>query len=481
MSRQENTRSTPAVDDLINAIIETSHDGFIGMDAQGLITHWNAQAESIFGWNRSEAIGQKLGDLIVPPDQREAHDRGLEHFLKTGEGSVLNRRVNLTAQRRSGEQFPVEMTISAYTEHNQPFFFAFLHDAQKRHETESTLLQLTRTDPLTSLPNRRFLYERLEETMKRVHRTKRPMAVMFMDIDHFKSVNDRLGHDIGDLVLKEFGSRLRYTVREVDFVARLGGDEFMVIAEEQTDEDSATAIARKIVDSIAPDFTIKNHSIPITTSIGIALYEGQEMAPDELIRQADQAMYKAKRSGRNTFRFTHEEKSTAAPNSESSPLSNLLVLPKANEKQTSFIQESLQAVRKHLGMDVAFVSRFTEGKRKFIFVDAEAENPPIAPGGADLLEDSYCQRVIDGRLPEIIPDAFLNDEALSLPATKLLPVRAHLSVPIVLKNGETYGTYCCFSYHADQSLNERDRNMMRMFADLVATVVEDDPTPKRSN
>ena len=131
MSRQENTRITPVAGGLINAIIETSHDGFIGMDAKGLITHWNAQAESIFGWNRSEAIGQKLGDLIVPPDQREAHDRGLAHYLATGEGNVLNRRVNLTAQRRSGEQFPVEMTISAYTEHNQPFFFAFLHDAQE--------------------------------------------------------------------------------------------------------------------------------------------------------------------------------------------------------------------------------------------------------------------------------------------------------------------------------------------------------------
>jgi len=481
MSRQENNRNTSAVDDLINAIIETSHDGFIGMDAKGLITHWNAQAESIFGWTRSEAIGQKLGDLIVPPDQRDAHDRGLAHYLATGEGNVLNRRVNLMAQRRSGEQFPVEMTLSAYTEHNQPFFFAFLHDAQERHETESVLLELTRTDPLTSLPNRRFLYERLEETMTRVRRTKRPMAVMFMDIDHFKSVNDRLGHDIGDLVLVEFGSRLRRTVREVDFVARLGGDEFMVILEEQAGQDSVSIIARKIIDSMGPNFTIKNHSIPITTSIGVALYEGQEMALDELIRQADQAMYQAKRSGRNTFRFIHEEQKIAVvPDAESSLLSNLLVPPKAKQKQTSFIQESLQAVRKHLGMDVAFISRFTEGKRKFVFVGAEAENPPIAPGGADLLEDSYCQRVIDGRLPEIIPDAFLNDEALSLPATKLLPVRAHLSVPIVLKNGEIYGTYCCFGYHADQSLNDRDRNMMRMFADLVATMVEDEPTLKRS-
>ncbi|WP_075795232.1 sensor domain-containing protein [Massilia putida] len=476
MMSKTNRQAASANGGLIDVIIETSHDAFIGMDAHGCITHWNAQAEAIFGWKRTEAVGHKLGDLIVPPHLRAAHSEGMERYLATGAEKVLNRRVTLQAQRRSGDLFSVEMTISVYTANAQPSFFAFLHDAQERYATESALLELARTDALTSLPNRRFLYERLQETMNRVQRTKRPVAVMFMDIDHFKSVNDSLGHDIGDLVLQEFGARLKRAVRQVDFVARLGGDEFMVIAEEQAGQDSAGVIARKIIDSMATDFAVNDcDRLHITTSIGIALYEGQALGVDDLIRQADQAMYQAKRSGRNTFRFVHDNRhDSAAQKVIRAPLSNFLVKPQVNRKNPDFIQESLRAIRTHLNMDVAFVSRFTDGKREFLFVDAEAENPPIAPGGADRLEESYCQRVVDGRLPEIMPDAFLNDEALSLPATRLLPVRAHLSVPIVLKSGKIYGTYCCFSYSADQSLNERDRNMMRIFADLIGTMVEEE-------
>lgn len=458
---------------LINAIVETSHDGFVGMDALGFITQWNAQAEAIFGWKRVDAIGRKLGDLIVPPDLRAAHSDGLTRYLATGVGNVLNRRVTLQAQRRSGELFPVEMTVSAYVESGQHIFFAFLHDAQERYATENALSKLARTDTLTGLPNRRLLHEKLQETMHRVQRTKRPVAVMFMDVDHFKSINDSLGHDIGDDVLREFGARLKRATRQVDFVARLGGDEFMVIAEEQVSHDSATGLARKITESVSADFEIKGHRLNVTTSIGIVLYEGLILELDALIRQADQAMYQAKRSGRNTYRFFHSGKDGAtAQGSSVEPLSNFLMKSQVQRKTPDFIQESLRAIRTHLDMDVAFVSRFTEGKREFLFVDADAKNPPIMPGGEDPLEDSYCQRVIDGRLPEIIPDAFLNDEALRLPATKLLPVRAHLSVPIKLKSGAIYGTYCCFSYKANQSLNERDRNMMRIFADLVAIQVE---------
>ncbi len=472
---EKDWQNTAAMNGLIDAIIETSHDAFIGMDAEGCVTHWNARAEAIFDWKRAEAVGHKLSDLIVPPELREAHCQGMARYLATGVGDVLNRRVSMQAQRRSGKLFSVEMTISVYTVGTQSSFFAFLHDTQERYATESALQELARTDTLTSLPNRRFFYERLQETMNRVQRTKRPVAIMFMDVDHFKSVNDSLGHDIGDLVLKEFGTRLKRAVRQVDFVARLGGDEFMVIAEEQAGEDSAAVIAQKIIDNMAADFAINDQrSLRVTTSIGIALYTGQALNADDLIRQADQAMYQAKRSGRNTYRFVQESGGGAAvQHSAKTLLSDFVVKPQADKKNPGFIQESLRALRTHLNMDIAFISRFTEGKREFLFVDADSDNPPIVPGGADLLEDSYCQRVIDGRLPEIIPDALLNDEALSLPATRLLPVRAHLSVPIVLKSGKIYGTYCCFSYSADQSLNERDRSMMRIFADMIGTLIEE--------
>ena len=129
---------------------------------------------------------------------------------------------------------------------------------------------------------------------------------------------------------------------------------------------------------------------------------------------------------------------------------------------------ALRAIRTHLGMDVAFVSEFTEGQRIFRHVDASADDSPVREGEGHPLEESYCQRVVDGRLPELITDACALPAALELPITTALPLGAHLSVPIRLKDGRVYGTFCCFSYTPDHSLNERDIAMMRVFADLTA-------------
>lgn len=472
------TYSDPTV---VDAIIETSHDAFIGMGADGMVTHWNRQSEQMFGWSRLEALGQRLADLIVPVPARETHANGLSRYLATGAAKVINRRVQMQAIRRSGEVFPVEMTISVWGTAPNQSFFAFLHDASAREKTESGLLALARTDSLTDLPNRRHVYERLGETIASVDRTLRPMAVMFMDIDHFKSINDTLGHDVGDTVLQQFAARLRASVRQVDFVARLGGDEFMVIAQELASEADTMTVAQKIIDSMTQPFAVNGKGLQITTSIGVATYAGSRLSADELVRRADQAMYQAKRSGRNTFRIAHEKTMPVAR--AASPISPVAMAKflggaAANEENVdAYLQNALHSIRTHLGMDVAFISEFKNGRRVFRFIDSKDPNPPIAVGGSDPLEDSFCQRVVDGRLPELMPDAFLNQHAMSLPVTQALPVRAHLSVPIRLKSGEIYGTYCCFSSKADQSMNERDLAMIRIFAELIARQLERDITP----
>ena len=135
---------------------------------------------------------------------------------------------------------------------------------------------------------------------------------------------------------------------------------------------------------------------------------------------------------------------------------------------------ALRAIRAHLGMDVAFISEFTGGERVFRHVDTAVPDCPVIVGGADPLEESYCQRVVDGRLPEVIPDASAEPAAAELPVTAALPVGAHLSVPINLSDGRVYGTLCCFSAAPDHSLNERDVAMMRVFADLVAAQIDHD-------
>jgi EAL domain-containing protein (putative c-di-GMP-specific phosphodiesterase class I) len=136
------------------------------------------------------------------------------------------------------------------------------------------------------------------------------------------------------------------------------------------------------------------------------------------------------------------------------------------------VAQALRSVRELLGMRVAFVSEFSEGQRVFRYIDSEPGYAPIAVGGSDPLEESYCQRVVDGRLPELIPDACELPEALTLAATRALPVGAHLSVPIRFSDGRLFGTFCCFSSHAEPSLNERDLGTMRLFAGLVGGILE---------
>jgi EAL domain-containing protein (putative c-di-GMP-specific phosphodiesterase class I) len=155
-------------------------------------------------------------------------------------------------------------------------------------------------------------------------------------------------------------------------------------------------------------------------------------------------------------------------------LSELLlegVTSESKPYQDSLLQ-MLAAIRRHLKMDVAFISEFSDGKRVFRQVDPQTADNPVQPGAGDPLEASFCQRVVDGRLPELIPDARLNPVAAALPPTHALPVGAHLSVPIRMQDGSVYGTFCCFSRAADNSLDERDLNMMRVFADVAGELIE---------
>lgn len=136
------------------------------------------------------------------------------------------------------------------------------------------------------------------------------------------------------------------------------------------------------------------------------------------------------------------------------------------------LPDLLSAIRRHLGMDVAFISEFTGGKRIFRHVDPPGPDNPIQPDTGDPLEETYCQRIVDGRLPQLITDAAKNPEAASLPVTHALPVGAHLGVPVRLADGTLYGTFCCFGYRADPTLRERDLGMLHVFADVAGKLID---------
>ena len=281
-------------------IIEGSHDPFIAMDAQGLVTDWNDEAVNTFGWSRSEAIGQRLDSLIIPTRFQAAHRDGMARFLATGATTVLDKRIELTGMRRGGEEFPVEMTIRHMEHAGTMEFCAFLRDITERRLAEQRLQFMAQNDALTGLPNRALLQDRLVQAIKRAARKKTLLAVMFLDVDYFKRINDSCGHAAGDEVLKEFAQRLLSSVRATDTVARLGGDEFIVLMEELSDVSDAQRISSKIHERVALPFVIENnHYLAVTTSIGIATCASGDSSADALLKAADDALYRAKKAGRN--------------------------------------------------------------------------------------------------------------------------------------------------------------------------------------
>jgi diguanylate cyclase (GGDEF)-like protein len=177
--------------------------------------------------------------------------------------------------------------------------YALAHDTTRMKEVEEKLIQLTRVDSLTGIANRRMFVEALHLAIERARRSGAPMALAYLDIDHFKAINDTHGHALGDDALKEFAPRLSVDVRATDTVARLSGDEFVIIFEDLNSEQEVTAAAAKIIDAVRAPFAAGDVRLAVTASVGIALFRGQGQSHEELLANADSALYTAKRNGRD--------------------------------------------------------------------------------------------------------------------------------------------------------------------------------------
>ena len=189
--------------------------------------------------------------------------------------------------------------------------YSLITDVTEIRRSEAELMRLARIDSLTGLPNRRQFDERLVEAMARSRRTRAPLALVFLDIDHFKTINDSLGHAAGDAVLKEFARRLKSTVRATDTVARLAGDEFVIILDPIHADADAEHVARKITLAVRADFPIGGNTLKVTTSIGVALFPGDTTSSGELMARADTALYEAKSAGRDGYRLARSTRHLA--------------------------------------------------------------------------------------------------------------------------------------------------------------------------
>jgi diguanylate cyclase (GGDEF)-like protein/PAS domain S-box-containing protein len=280
-----------ANEERIRRILDTAGDAFVAIDATGTITDWNRQAEATFGWAADEVVGRTIEEVLIPPHLRAAHRRGLAHFLATGEGQVLGRRVELTALHRNGRPLSVELVIWALQEEGQWQFNAFLRDISERKAMENELQRLAMVDDLTGLRNRRGFLAVADPLAHVAQRSRRNMALLYIDLDSMKAINDRHGHIAGDQALIETAELLRSTFRDSDIVARLGGDEFCVLLPEDGVE------ARACIDRLNERLCARDaHTFPpISLSVGVATYRWTDPCSIEtLIDRADRAMYQMK-------------------------------------------------------------------------------------------------------------------------------------------------------------------------------------------
>jgi len=430
---------------LTRAILEAALDCIITIDHLGAVREWNPAAERTFGYSRAEAIGREMANLIIPPDTRDAHRRGIEHYLETGDGPVLGQRIEVVAQRADGSTFPVELAINHVDMPGPPIFTAYireisdrleadrqLRDAEERYRTlverlpaivyvadfgsqgtwryvspqieavlgftptewladpglwarqihpadrelvlaaeeqlrsrtveesatweyrmsarngdvvwirdeaalipgdgqrlpqmrgvmiditdrkhlEERLTHQAFYDGLTGLPNRALFIERLDHALTRsVRRPGDLVGVLFLDLDDFKVVNDTLGHTAGDDLLRTVSRRLVDASRADDTAARFGGDEFTILLEDVTGVDEVARYASRILERVNAPIDVGEHRLTVSASIGIGMSGSGETGAEDLVRQADVAMYRAKQNGKAGFEIYDERMSVEA-------------------------------------------------------------------------------------------------------------------------------------------------------------------------
>ncbi|MFP4137063.1 MAG: EAL domain-containing protein [Halomonas sp.] len=289
---------------LAERVIDSSLEGIIITDAEARIEFVNPAFTQMTGYSLEEAAGRTPAMLSSGRQDaafyREMWDTLQAHGYWRGE--IWNRR-------KGGELYLELLTITAIRDGDGRItnYAALFNDITHIRENEERIKRLAYYDPLTGLPNRRLLDDRLALAIRHAHRQEKRLAVIFLDLDHFKQVNDALGHAAGDELLLKVSRRLRTHLREDDTLARLSGDEFLVLLNEVEELDEVTRVARRLIDSVSAPFELEDQVFRVGCSLGIGLYPDDAASPDGLVRCADSAMYQAKQEGRNTYRLFRAE------------------------------------------------------------------------------------------------------------------------------------------------------------------------------
>ena len=285
-------------------VFDCTREGVLVSDHNGVIVHVNPALVKITGYAPEEVLGQRPNMFKSGHHGPEFYQAVFESLEKTGEwhGEIWNRR-------KSGEIYPQWQTIRAVRDNKDQIthYVAVFSDISAIKNTQSELMRLAHHDPLTDLPNRLLFTDRAEQALAYAQRHKSGCALLMIDLDHFKIINDSMGHNVGDLLLKAVGERLTAVFGKGFTVARLGGDEFAVLVENCTQVAQAAGFAQQVLEVMKGAFILETHQLFISASVGISLYPNDALNAEQLLRNADSALFKAKSAGREGYALYTEE------------------------------------------------------------------------------------------------------------------------------------------------------------------------------
>ncbi|WP_261894536.1 putative bifunctional diguanylate cyclase/phosphodiesterase [Vibrio cyclitrophicus] len=272
-----------------------------GYDVHRRVIYWNKASTVIYGYDRSEALGHRLEDLIIPDEMRDEVIQHHQTWIKQG---IPIPSSELMLRHKAGHLVPVFSAHVMLKQHtNSPEMFCVDIDLSEQYAARKELKVLAVTDPLTSLPNRRGLERELDIRIAQAHSLNQSFAVLFIDLDNFKDINDTFGHVWGDRLLLSVAKRLKTTIRKEDFLARFAGDEFILFIHSIECTDDVHIFANKAVRAFSRSFALYDEHVFLTASVGISVYPRDGGNKETLLKHADIAMYQAKKAGRNRYEF----------------------------------------------------------------------------------------------------------------------------------------------------------------------------------
>ncbi len=297
---ETNLRSSES---LLKSIVDTAVDGIIVIDEEGIIEFVNAAAEKIFDWKAMNLIGRNMDCLLGPNAERTMPSCLLLDQRMSGSGNMAGTTVELKARRRDGSGFPLELTLGAMRVHGGVKFAGIMRDLTERRRSEERIRQLAHYDELTGLPNRQLFSQLLEQALSESGYASKQVAVLFIDLDRFKLINDTLSHDSGDALLRLVAKRVTDVLPRRATIARFGGDEFVVMMRDCTMPADASQTAQSLLTAIAEPMQLLGNDYHLTASIGISAYPGDGKNAQTILKNADNALSRAKELGKNNYQF----------------------------------------------------------------------------------------------------------------------------------------------------------------------------------